>query len=53
MKVKAVQRGYFGKLREVGDVFTIKNEKQLGSWMKPVEKSKDSVNKVKPLRKLF
>lgn len=38
MRVKATQRGYFGKLREIGDVFDVPDNAK-GSWFKPVPKS--------------
>lgn len=37
MKVKATQRGYYGALREAGDVFQISSEEHLGDWMEPVD----------------
>jgi hypothetical protein len=40
MKVKATKIGFYGKLRKVGEVFTIKDEKELGSWMEEVKELK-------------
>lgn len=37
IKVKATSMGYFGALRHPGDVFEIKNAKQLGSWMERID----------------
>lgn len=37
MKVEALRRGFYGSIREVGDVFEINSEKDLGKWMKPLE----------------
>ena len=36
MKVRATKRGYYGYLRDDGDVFEIESEDHLGSWMKIV-----------------
>ena len=36
MKVKAIEKGHFGVIRNVGDVFEIDNIKQKGSWMELV-----------------
>ena len=33
MRVKATARGYYGQLREPGDVFDIESEDDMGSWM--------------------
>lgn len=35
--VEATRTGYFGTLREPGDVFMIPNLAALGSWMKRVD----------------
>lgn len=37
MKVIATKKGYFGKLREPGDVFDVP-DKSVASWFEPVEK---------------
>jgi hypothetical protein len=38
MKVIANERGFFGgEIRELGEEFSIENEKQLGSWMTPLD----------------
>lgn len=34
IKVKAIRKGYYGHLREVGDVFDVN---VLGTWVEPVE----------------
>lgn len=36
MKVKAVKQGYFGKLREAGDVFEVPDGSK-ASWFEAVE----------------
>lgn len=38
MKVRAIARGYYGRLREPGDVFDVKDG-ETGSWFAPVEVS--------------
>jgi len=40
MKVITTKVGFYGKLRKVGEEFEIKNDKELGSWMKKVEVKK-------------
>ena len=40
MKVITTKVGFYGKLRKVGEEFDIKNDKELGSWMKKVEVKK-------------
>ena len=37
MKVIATKKGFYGSLREEGEVFTIADDKDLGSWMKKAE----------------
>ena len=40
MQVEALYRGYYGgMIREIGDKFAIKDESELGRWMKPLEKA--------------
>lgn len=39
MKVEAIKTGYFGKLREPGDVFEVPNGAK-ASWFTPVKGSK-------------
>lgn len=39
MKVIATKKGYFGKLREPGDVFDVP-EKSKASWFEPVKADK-------------
>ena len=46
MKVKAIKKGFYGKLRRVGDQFEIRNEKELGSWMEKIKEVKKA--KAKP-----
>lgn len=46
IKVKAVKKGWFGGIREKGDVFEVESEEDLGSWMEVLEKPK-SKKKVK------
>jgi hypothetical protein len=36
-KVRALARGFYGCLREVGDVFEITADTDLGGWMDPLE----------------
>ncbi len=36
MKVKALARGVYGKVRESGEEFDIVDDEHLGSWMEPV-----------------
>ena len=38
MRVKAIDRGFYGGLREVDDEFDINSDKELGSWMEPLDK---------------
>lgn len=39
MRVEALYRGYYGDMiREIGDKFEIKDESELGRWMKPLDK---------------
>ena len=38
IRVKALERGVYGSLREPGDEFVIASEKDLGKWMVPVSK---------------
>ena len=33
IRVKALQRGYYGSLREEGDEFSIAKAEDMGSWM--------------------
>ncbi len=40
MKVVTTKIGFYGKLRKVGEEFEIRNEKELGSWMKEVKEAK-------------
>lgn len=40
MKVKATKVGYFGKLRDVGDVFDVPENTKAASWFEPVEAEK-------------
>tara|TARA_Y100000817_G_scaffold121023_1_gene94803 strand:+ start:7747 stop:7887 length:141 start_codon:yes stop_codon:yes gene_type:complete len=38
MKVKAIERGYYNrKVRDEDEVFEIKSQKHLGTWMEPVK----------------
>ena len=46
MKVKATKIGFYGKLQRVGEVFIIKDEKELGSWMEEVKEVKKVKTKV-------
>lgn len=39
MKVRATAEGHYGIRRHEGDVFHIKDEKHLGSWMEVVEQA--------------
>jgi len=40
MKVRAIRTGFYkGVLRELGDIFEIESNKQLGSWMEPVREA--------------
>ena len=34
VNVRAIKRGYYDQLREPGDVFVIRSEDDMGSWMK-------------------
>jgi hypothetical protein len=36
LTVRALRPGYFGKLREAGEVFEIPGRRALGSWMEVV-----------------
>lgn len=40
MKVIATKLGYFGKLRQEGDVFEVKDDEEPATWFKPVEQAK-------------
>lgn len=49
MRVYASRVGYYGGvLREPGDEFDIQDDKELGSWMTPVDQQ---AQRVKPGRK--
>lgn len=37
--VRAIARGYYGQIREEGDVFGIESEADMGSWMEPYDRS--------------
>lgn len=44
MQVRALARGYYGlKRRKIGEVFSINDPKDLGSWMEPLEPVDPSV----------
>lgn len=46
MKVKAIAKGFDGKIREVGEVFEFKGtEEQVGSWMEVLEAPKKKAAK--------
>ncbi|MBP6464967.1 MAG: hypothetical protein KA324_13625 [Rubrivivax sp.] len=36
VQVVALARGYYGQLREAGDVFTVAHAGHVGRWMRPV-----------------
>lgn len=38
IRVKALQRGYYGSLREEGDEFSIAKAEDMGSWMLALDK---------------
>ena len=40
MKVTAIKKGFYGKIRMPGDRFEITDKKALGSWMKADPKAK-------------
>lgn len=40
MEVIATKVGFYGKLRAKGEKFTIKDEKDLGTWMEKVQVKK-------------
>ena len=40
MKVRAIKKGFYDKIRLPGDEFDIKDKKALGSWMKEIKKKK-------------
>lgn len=40
IRVKAIRRGFYGRLREVGDEFPINDRKDLGRWMQPLDAEK-------------
>jgi len=43
IKVEAVALGYYGNhLRNPGDVFEIKDKKELGKWMREVKEVKET-----------
>ena len=42
IKVRAEAPGYYGKLREEGDVFTIRTKKDMGSWMTQVKEGEEN-----------
>ncbi len=37
IRVKATARGYYGQLREPGDVFDVPDRAAVGSWMAPLD----------------
>lgn len=37
LKVRAIRQGYYGKLRQPGDEFTVFRKEDMGSWMEVVE----------------
>jgi hypothetical protein len=45
MKVKATKKGFYGKLRRVGDEFKISKKEDLGSWMKEIKPVKAEQSK--------
>ena len=47
MKVRAINRGFYGgSLREPGDVFDLKSDKDRSAWMEPIADAKPA--KAKP-----
>jgi hypothetical protein len=40
MKVEAIKKGFYGKLRRVGDEFEISKKEDLGSWMEEIKQVK-------------
>jgi hypothetical protein len=47
VRVRALARGFYGCLREIGDVFDIAADADLGGWMDPIEKRDRERNAVK------
>jgi len=39
IKVEATQQGFYGRLRERGDVFTVAHEGHVGRWMKVLKET--------------
>jgi hypothetical protein len=48
MEVRATSQGYYSTLRHEGEVFNIKDETHMGSWMEAVQHAK---TKAKPKKK--
>lgn len=46
--VRAIARGYFGSLREPGDVFEVADKAQLGRWMVLTEPAAEEVALAEP-----
>jgi hypothetical protein len=51
MEVRATTQGYYSTLRHEGEVFNIKDDSHLGSWMEAVLQAKTKTNKAKPKKK--
>ena len=47
MRVKAKTLGYYDTLRHPGNIFFIRDKKDMGSWMEVVGDEETSVNEVK------
>lgn len=49
MNVRAIQQGFFGHLREVGEEFSIDNAEQFSkAWMEKVPAAKGKADKAAP-----
>ncbi len=51
MKVKAIESGFYGKYRNTGEDFFIKDESELGSWMEVIEEAKPVAKTPKKAKK--
>ncbi len=47
MKVKAIESGFYGKYRNAGEDFFIKDESELGSWMEVIEEANQTYIDIK------
>lgn len=55
VEVIALRRGYYGSLREAGEVFVVSSASHVGSWMtlvvRPAESASQATKPIQPPRK--